>query len=92
MTEELRKRIITSLVLFTIAVLCISINNEFFRMSSIVFGIICFMEWGTINKKSLMKRKPLKFFLIIASGFIYLFIILQISFIFVPMKIISIQV
>ena len=79
MTEELRKRIITSLVLFTIAVLCISINKEFFMMSSIVCGIICFMEWSKINTKSLIKRKPLKSFLIIASGFIYLFIILQIS-------------
>ena len=79
MTRELRERIITSIVLFTIAVLCISINKAFFMISSIVFGIVCFMEWSKINTKSLMKRKPLKFFLIIASGFIYLFIILQIS-------------
>ena len=79
MTTELRKRIITSIVLITIAVLCISINTELFMISSIVFGMICFMEWGKINTKSLMKKKPLKSFLIIVSGFIYLFIILQIS-------------
>ena len=79
MARELRKRIITSIVLFIIAVLCISINKAFFMISSIVFGIVCFMEWSKINTKSLMKRKPLKSFLIIASGFIYLFIILQIS-------------
>ena len=79
MTRELRERIITSIVLFTIAVLCISINKEFFMISSIVFGIVCFMEWSKINAKTLMKRNPLKYFLIIVSGFIYLFIILQIS-------------
>ena len=79
MTRELRERIITSIVLFIIAVLCISINKVFFMISSIVFGIVCFMEWSKINTKSLMKRNPLKYFLIIASGFIYLFIILQIS-------------
>ena len=79
MTRELRERIITSIVLFIIAVLCISINKIFFMISSIVFGIVCFMEWSKINTQSLIKRNPLKYFLIIASGFIYLFIILQIS-------------
>jgi len=76
-TTELRKRIITSIILFIIAVLCISINQNFFMGLSIVVAIICFVEWGKINK--LNEKKALKSFIIIAPAFIYLFIILQFS-------------
>jgi len=76
-TTELRKRIITSIILFIIAVLCISINQIFFMGLSIVVAIICFVEWGKINK--LNEKKALKSFIIIAPAFIYLFIILQFS-------------
>ena len=77
MTAKLRKRIITSIILFIIAMLCISINQNFFIGSSIVIAIICFVEWGKINK--LNEKKALKSFIIIAPAFIYLFIILQFS-------------
>ena len=77
MTTELRKRIITSIILFIIAVLCISINQNFFMGLSIVVAIICFVEWGKINK--LNEKKALKSFIIIVPAFIYLFIILQFS-------------
>ena len=77
MTAELRKRIITSIILFIIAVLCISINQNFFMGLSIVVAIICFVEWGKINK--LNEKKALKSFIIIVPAFIYLFIILQFS-------------
>ena len=77
MTAELRKRIVTSIILFIIAVLCISINQIFFMGLSIVVAIICFVEWGKINK--LNEKKALKSFIIIAPAFIYLFIILQFS-------------
>ena len=77
MITELRKRIITSIILFIIAVLCISINQIFFMATSIVIAIVCFVEWGKINK--LNEKKTLKSFIIIAPAFIYLFIILQFS-------------
>ena len=77
MITELRKRIITSIILFIIAVLCISINKIFFMATSIVIAIVCFVEWGKINK--LNEKKALKSFIIIVPAFIYLFIILQFS-------------
>ena len=77
MTAELRKRIITSIILFIIAMLCISINQNFFMATSIVIAIVCFVEWGKINK--LNEKKALKSFIIIVPAFIYLFIILQFS-------------
>ena len=77
MITELRKRIITSIILFIIAVLCISINQNFFMATSIVIAIVCFVEWGKINK--LNEKKALKSFIIIVPAFIYLFIILQFS-------------
>ena len=77
MITELRKRIITSIILFIIAVLCISINQIFFMATSIVIAIVCFVEWGKINK--LNEKKALKSFIIIVPAFIYLFIILQFS-------------
>jgi len=77
MITELRKRIITSIILFIFAVLCISINQNFFMATSIVIAIVCFVEWGKINK--LNEKKALKSFIIIAPAFIYLFIILQFS-------------
>ena len=77
MSKELKKRIITSIILFIFAVLCISINQNFFMATSIVIAIVCFVEWGKINK--LNEKKALKSFIIIVPAFIYLFIILQFS-------------
>ena len=77
MITELRKRIITSIILFIIAALCISINQNFFMGFSIVVAIICLVEWGKINK--LNEKKALKSFIIIVPAFIYLFVILQFS-------------
>ena len=82
MTSELKKRIVTSIVLLVIALLCITINKEFFYISSITIGIICFIEWCKINLKSLTKRRSIVYFLVIISGFIYLFVILQFSMFF----------
>ena len=82
MTSELKKRIVTSIVLLVIALLCITINKEFFYISSITIGIICFIEWCKINLKLLTKRRSIVSFLVIISGFIYLFVILQFSMFF----------
>jgi len=82
MTSELKKRIVTSIVLLVIALLCITINKEFFYISSVMIGIICFIEWYKINLKSSAKRRPIVSFLVIISGFIYLFVILQFSMFF----------
>ena len=77
MAIELRKRIITSTILFIIAMLCILINQILFIGSSIVIAIISFVEWGNINR--LNEKKALKSFIIIVPAFIYLFVILQFS-------------
>ena len=77
MTIKLRKRIITSIILFIIAMLCISINQILFIGSSIVIAIISFVEWGNINR--LNEKRALKSFIIIVPAFIYLFVILQFS-------------
>ena len=82
MTSELKKRIVTSIVLLVIALLCITINKEFFYISSITIGIICFIEWRKINLRLLTKRRSIVSFLVIISGFIYLFVILQFSMFF----------
>ena len=77
MAIELRKRIITSTILFIIAMLCILINQILFIGSSIVIAIISFVEWGDINK--LNEKRALKSFILIVPAFIYLFVILQFS-------------
>jgi len=76
-TIKLRKRIITSIILFIIAMLCIAINQILFIGSSIVIAIISFVEWGNINR--LNEKRALKSFIIIVPAFIYLFVILQFS-------------
>ena len=77
MTIELRKRIITSIILFIFTMLCISINQILFIVLSILIAIISFVEWGNINR--LNEKKALKSFIIIVPAFIYLFVILQFS-------------
>ena len=51
MTLELKKRIITSIILITIALIWISINKIFFIFLTFVIGIICSIEWIKVNIK-----------------------------------------
>ena len=56
MTKELKKRIITSIILIIISLLVFTTFNEVFFTFFIIFiGIICCAEWLTINTKTLNK-------------------------------------
>ena len=85
MTTELKKRTITSIVLFAFAILCISINEIFFLFTCFVVSMICFSEWVRINVKLLNKNR-LIYFLITISGFVYLFLIFFVSALFLRDK------
>ncbi len=75
MSSELRKRIITSIVLFMIAILLISINETIFLIGIFVIITISFLEWNKINYKYFSKRKKKdKFIYIRIAGAVYLFI------------------
>ena len=68
MSKELKKRITTSIILFILAVLCISINYVVFSITLIIVLSISFIEWSNINYKYFSKKK---YFLIFDQ---YLFI------------------
>ena len=57
MSVELRKRIITSIVLFVTAILLISINKTIFAIGIFAIISISFLEWNKINYKYFSKRK-----------------------------------
>ena len=58
MTKELKKRIITSIILFMLALLFISINYIVFSIVTVIVLFICFNEWCGINYKYFSKKKP----------------------------------
>ena len=63
---ELNKRILTSLILFPILIICIFINKYIFLLFLILVGIISSLEWYLMNRR--------KSFLILILGIIFLFI------------------
>ena len=65
-TNELYKRILTSLILLPIAIICIFYNKYIFLLFLIIIGIISSFEWYLMHKG--------KSFLTLVSGFIFLFI------------------
>ena len=73
MTVQLRKRIITSIILFVATIFCILINKVFFVIALLIVSIGCFKEWCDINYKY-FSNKYWNYFLIKSFGFIYLFI------------------
>ena len=75
MSGELRKRIITSIVLFVTAILLISINKTIFAIGIFAIISISFLEWNKINYKYFSKRKKKdKFIYIRIAGAVFLFI------------------
>ena len=58
MTKELKKRIITSIILFMLVLLFISINYIVFSIVTVIVLFICFNEWCGINYKYFSKKKP----------------------------------
>jgi len=76
MTVELEKRIITSIILFLIAIFCILIHKFVFVLILIVTLFVCFNEWRDINYKYFKKKQHnnWKYFFVQFVGlFIYLF-------------------
>ena len=81
MTAELRKRIITSIILFLIAIFCILIHKFVFVLILIVTLFVCFNEWRDINYKYFKKKQHnnWKYFFVQFVGLVYLFIFLSTS-------------
>ena len=81
MTTELRKRIITSIILFLIAIFCILIHKFVFVLILIVTLFVCFNEWRDINYKYFKKKyhNNWKYFFVQFVGLVYLFIFLSTS-------------
>ena len=51
MNKELKKRIITSIILFLAAIFCTLINQLVFLIAIFVIAYLCFNEWCNINYK-----------------------------------------
>lgn len=81
MSKELKKRIITSLILFFITIYSILIHKLVFIIALIVTLSVCFDEWGKINYKYFNPKREggLKYFFVQIAGLIYLFIFLVAS-------------
>ena len=81
MAVELGKRIITSIILFLIAIFCILIHKFVFVLILIVTLFVCFNEWRDINYKYFKKKQHnnWKYFFVQFVGLIYLFIFLSTS-------------
>ena len=57
MTKELKKRTITSILLFIFAILCILINEIFFLFIAFIIIYLCVIEWRKLNWKYFRKKK-----------------------------------
>ena len=81
MAVELEKRIITSIILFLIAIFCILIHKFVFVLILIVTLFVCFNEWRDINYKYFKKKQHnnWKYFFVQFVGLVYLFIFLSTS-------------
>ena len=81
MTVELGKRIITSIILFLIAIFCILIHKFVFVLILIVTIFVCFNEWRDINYKYFKKKQHnnWKYLFVQFVGLVYLFIFLSTS-------------
>ena len=81
MAVELGKRIITSIILFLIAIFCILIHKFVFVLILIVTIFVCFNEWRDINYKYFKKKQHnnWKYFFVQFVGLVYLFIFFSTS-------------
>ena len=72
MNKELKKRIITSIILIAIVLNCLFINNFSWLLLLSIVSFICWFEFINLNKK-IWKKKPIIVFPIILS-FLFLLI------------------
>ena len=78
--NNLQKRILTSIILFIIAVLSVLLHKAIFTFVIFIISIICFYEWNNINITYFVKRKKKGIILIKIAGLSYLFIFFAASF------------
>jgi len=71
MNNELKKRIITSIILFLAAIFCTLINKLVFLIAIFVIAYLCFNEWCNINYKY-FSGQFWDYFLIRGFGLFYL--------------------
>ena len=78
MTKELKKRIITSIILFIAAILCIVINEVIFIFAILIVFARCFHEWNDINLHYFLIKKENRrdFVFVQLTGLVYLLIFL----------------
>ena len=71
MSNELIKRIMTSLILFVVVIFCILINKIIFLIAVFMTAYLCFSEWCNINYK-FFSGQFWNYFLIRGFGLFYL--------------------
>ena len=71
MSNELIKRIMTSLILFVVVIFCILINKIIFLIAVFMTAYLCFSEWCNINYKY-FSGQFWDYFLIRGFGLFYL--------------------
>ena len=71
MSKELIKRIMTSIILFIVAIFCILINKIIFLIAVFITAYLCFSEWCNINYKY-FSGQFWNYFLIRGLGLFYL--------------------
>jgi len=71
MSNELIKRIMTSLILFVVVIFCILINKIIFLIAVFMTAYLCFSEWCNINYK-FFSGQFWNYFLIRGLGLFYL--------------------
>ena len=71
MSNELIKRIMTSLILFVVVIFCILINKIIFLIAVFMTAYLCFSEWCNINYK-FFSGQFWNYFLIKGLGLFYL--------------------
>ena len=71
MSNELIKRMMTSIILFIVAIFCILINKIIFLITVFITAYLCFSEWCNINYK-FFSGQFRNYFLIRGLGLFYL--------------------
>ena len=71
MSDELIKRMMTSIILFIVAIFCILINKIIFLIAVFITAYLCFSEWCNINYK-FFSGQFWSYFLIRGLGLFYL--------------------
>ncbi len=71
MSNELIKRMMTSIILFIVAIYCILINKIIFLIAVFITAYLCFSEWCNINYKY-FSGQFWNYFLIRGLGLFYL--------------------